>query len=419
MPTGDPELTIRLDDAATVPAGASTPAEAPAVGRVLPFEIDGLRLIAQLGAGGMGVVYEAEQLSPRRRVAVKMMKGGFIVDDHHLRLFRREIDTLGRLVHPNIAAIHGAGRMADGTHYFTMELVPGLNLQEYAVRELGGDAPRREHVRERLRLFGLVCDAVQYAHQRGVIHRDLKPQNVLVTLPMDGSASSPSGLGAGGQVKVLDFGLARIVDDAACRTATGEGLVQGTLAYMSPEQVEGLDLDVRSDVYSLGVMLYQLIAGRLPYAADTAGLVGKALEKSPDQRYASAAALVEDLRRYLVGQPILAHPPSWRYQAGTRGSAGRAASAWSKRWSWRARGSATPSAVSQRSRPTCSRRWPRPTLAWASTSAPRRWRARPWRCGRRIRRRWWSPGRGAWSAPSIPAAASSRKGRRPCARRWR
>ena len=303
----------------------------PDVPRTIPAEIGGFPILRKLGEGGMGIVYEAEQRSPRRRVALKVVRGGQFVDETYLRMFRREAETLARLVHPNIAAIYEAGRTEDGQHFFTMELVTGETLSAYARRRLGGEKPGPGEIRERVRLFETVCRAVSHAHQRGVIHRDLKPSNIVVS--------------ESGEVKVLDFGLARITDaDVAVGTVMTElGKIWGTLPYMSPEQTRGdsRGIDFRSDVYSLGVVLYELVSGRLPYDTNTGSLVsavkticeepprslkesaadadlrtivGKALEKDPEGRYPTAAALAEDVARWLAGQPVLAHPPSTMYQ---------------------------------------------------------------------------------------------------------
>ena len=318
--------------AATMDADGVPPPAAP---EKLPAQIGGFPILRKLGEGGMGIVYEAEQQSPRRRVALKVVRGGQFVDETYLRMFRREAETLARLVHPNIAAIYEAGRTEDGQHFFTMELVAGETLGAHARSRLGGESPGPDALRERMRLFGTICRAVNHAHQRGVIHRDLKPSNIVVT--------------ESGEVKILDFGLARITDaDVAVGTVMTElGKIWGTLPYMSPEQTRGdsRDIDFRSDVYSLGVVLYELLTGSKPYDTQTGSLVqaiqticeapprplketaggtaidadlqtivAKALEKEPDQRYQTAMALAEDVERWLARRPILAHPPSTFYQ---------------------------------------------------------------------------------------------------------
>ena len=317
-----------------------------------PSQIGEFQIVSVLGKGGMGVVYEAQQRDPERRVALKVMRGGRLADEMQLRLFRREAQTLARLIHPNIAAIYEAGRTDDGLSFFTMELVRGEPLDKYVLEKMGGERPSPAQLRDRLRLFATICRAVAYAHQRGVIHRDIKPSNILVVGDETPSGSSPS-LSISGPpvptVKILDFGLARIADtDVEGTQLSRIGDIRGTLAYMSPEQARGdsREVDLRSDVYSLGVTLYETITGRFPYEIRTSSLMGvlkiiidepprplqqafrggyrldpdlwtiteKALEKDPDRRYPSADALAEDIERYLANRPILAHPPSTAYQ---------------------------------------------------------------------------------------------------------
>src|SRR5262245_29634776 len=217
--------------------------------RQLPATIGQYKIIRLIAEGGMGAVYEAEQERPHRKVALKVIKAAWAEPDL-LRRFTQESTALGRLQHPGIAQIYesGVAETSFGAQpYFAMELIHGLPLTVYA------DAKRLD-LRKRLGLLEQVCAAVEHAHQRGIIHRDLKPANVLVD--------------EHGQPKVLDFGLARVTDsDAQATRQTDMGQVLGTLAYMSPEQVQGdvLDIDTRTDVYSLGVILYELLAGKRPY----------------------------------------------------------------------------------------------------------------------------------------------------------
>lgn len=325
-------MTRSFDNDETVAGGGG--ASAP---RRIPATVGPYTIIGKLGEGGMGTVFEAEQQNPRRRVALKVMRGGPFVNDDHVRMFAREIESLARLKHPNIGAIYDAGRTETGEHFFTMELVQGATLDEF-LRARGTGLERNE-LRFRLRLFQSICDAVHYAHQRGVIHRDLKPSNIVVA-PGEGDAMPV--------VKVLDFGLARITEsDVAATQVTEMGVLKGTLAYMSPEQTRGdpAEIDLRTDVYSLGLILYEMLTGAAPYDtrggslvdivrvicesspvplrnrwpaggkpdADLATIVGKALEKEAVRRYNSAAALAEDIGRYLDSRPIAARPASSMY----------------------------------------------------------------------------------------------------------
>jgi tetratricopeptide (TPR) repeat protein len=292
----------------------------------LPSTIGRYRILGILGEGGMGVVYEAEQDYPRRNVALKVIKSG-LSDLKLVRRFEMELLALGRLHHPGIAQIYEAGTAEYGfgpQPYFAMEFICGRPLLEYA-------ESHQLTTRERLDLTARICDAVHHAHQRGIIHRDLKPGNILV----DDT----------GQPKILDFGVARATDSDIRMTAqTDLGQIVGTLAYMSPEQVlaDPLELDTRSDVYALGVLLYEILALRLPYKispklhealraiqedeptplrsvssayrGDIETIASKALEKDKVRRYSSAAELAADIRRYLRDEPIMARPASTMYQ---------------------------------------------------------------------------------------------------------
>ncbi len=293
-----------------------------------PERIGAYRIIRAIGEGGMGVVYEAEQEAPRRIVALKVIRAG-VASPNLLRRFEHEAQILGKLDHPGIAQIYEAGTADTGAGpqpFFAMELVRGQPLTDYA-------DDKKLATRQRLELFARVAEAVQHAHQKGVIHRDLKPGNILVT--------------DDGQVKILDFGVARATD-ADIQTSTMQtdiGQLIGTVPYMSPEQAAGDpdELDTRSDVYALGVIAYQLIAGRLPYdleekmiheavrvireddptplsainrvfRGDIEIIIGKALQKDKDRRYQSASDFASDIHRYLTDEPIVARPPSTWYQ---------------------------------------------------------------------------------------------------------
>jgi len=318
-----------------IPGTAATPE------RIGPYLV-----VREVGRGGMGIVYEAQQENPKRRVAVKIVRSGFL-NAALVSRFRREAHVLAQLQHRGIAHIYESGSAAIGTDevpYFAMEFIDGLPLDKHADRN-------KLSVRQRLELIARVCDAVQHAHQKGIIHRDLKPNNVLVVEEQTGTSrldDSGTIIDAIGQPKILDFGIARFTDanmQATVQTSTGQ--IIGTLAYMSPEQVEGRpdELDTRCDVYALGVMLYTLMAGHPPHElaglpvaeaariikedepqslgaidaslrGDIATIARKAMDKDRERRYASAGMLADDIRRHLRDEPISARPASTLYQLG-------------------------------------------------------------------------------------------------------
>jgi serine/threonine-protein kinase len=306
-------------------------------------EVGPYRLERQLGRGGMADVWLAERIDGTiaRKVALKLPRQG--LGRHHLAArFARERDILARLEHPNIARLYDAGVSSDGVPYLAMEYVDGKPITEHC------DALRLE-IPARLRLFAQVLEAVQYAHANLVIHRDLKPSNILVT--------------ADGQARLLDFGIAKLLtdEDAASETLltqlSGRALTPG---YASPEQVLGRPLTTATDVYSLGVVLYEIVAGHRPYkvkgtsaaqleeaivkvdptrpstgidpaaaeargtnarrlgrvlAGDLDTIVLKALAKAPKDRYTTIAEFADDLQRYSTGQPVRARPESFAYRA--------------------------------------------------------------------------------------------------------
>ena len=327
------EALLAADRAAPRAFLAGDPARS--LGPGIGSEIGGYRLLGNpLGEGGMGTVFAALQSSPRREVALKLVRPGRVSPDA-LRRFQLEVEALGQLHHPGIAQIHEAGSFeVDGESlpYLAMERVHGLSLFEHARRRgLSRSA--------RLELLARVADAVHHAHLRGVIHRDLKADNVLVV--DGGTAGSDERRTEPGQPKILDFGIARVIGSEHGSLHTRTGQVMGTLATMSPEQVAGdpRQVDLRTDVWALGVLLYELLAERppldlagltLPAAArciqedepeplgrveraldgDVARIAARALEKDKERRYPSAQALADDLRRHLAGEPILAGPTS-------------------------------------------------------------------------------------------------------------
>jgi eukaryotic-like serine/threonine-protein kinase len=317
-------LNSSSSDGATLTQGPSTAAMRASS---LPKEIGHYKIVRRIGEGGMGTVYEAEQERPRRTVALKVIRPGFATPNL-LRRFEQESQALGRLQHPGIAQIYEAGTAETSfgpQPFFAMEYIRGSRLLDYSTAA-------KLSVKQRLELAAKIADAVQHAHERGIIHRDLKPGNILVT--------------ENGQPKILDFGVARMTDsDIQATQQTDVGQLVGTIPYMSPEQVaaDPSALDTRSDVYALGVILYELLAGKLPYdlrqkslpeavraireedptplssisrvyRGDIETIIGKALEKDKARRYASASELAADIRRHLANEPIVARAPSATYQ---------------------------------------------------------------------------------------------------------
>jgi non-specific serine/threonine protein kinase/serine/threonine-protein kinase len=319
--------------------------------RQTPEWIGPFRVQRILGEGGMGAVYLGEQLQPvRREVALKVIHAS-LRSPVALARFDAERQAMARLSHPNVAALYEAGTTSDGFPYFAMEYLPGATLVQYCDRN-------RLDLRQRVALFAQVCDGVQHAHQKGLIHRDLKPSNLLVA-EVDGQPVP----------KVIDFGIAKAVDQPLADRAelTGLGAI-GTPAYMSPEAfTANQDLDTRTDVYSLGIVLYELLAGVRPHEvsgaalaqlaasgrrppsqrltarvsaldstrlaeiarerrltgsqlaeqlrADLDWIVSKAIDDERDRRYATVADLAADLRRFLANEAVQARPPSVRYRA--------------------------------------------------------------------------------------------------------
>lgn len=302
---------------------------------MMPVQIAGYRIVRLIGAGGMGLVYEAEQEALQRRVALKLMQPG-AVSNEALARFEAEARALARLRHPGIAQVFDTGVYRPGGEdasivpFLSMELVVGsVTLQEYAERS-------DVDLESKLRVMIEVCGALEHAHDAGVVHRDLKPSNILV-IPSERAESTPP-------IKIIDFGIAKLLGDGS-RTITSRGQIVGTPSYMAPEQLGHGSVDNRSDIYSIGVILYQLCTGRLPLAVprgldrqhleralfdttpapprtldrrlagDLETIILKCLQKSPGDRYQSVRQLREDLAAYLSGERIQA----------TRDSAAKAA----------------------------------------------------------------------------------------------
>jgi tRNA A-37 threonylcarbamoyl transferase component Bud32 len=308
-------LTGALDD-------ASANTVLPPVATRLPARFGEYELLERIARGGMGVVFKARHLRLQRVVALKMIADGELASELDVHRFHAEAEAAARLEHPNIVPIHEVGEH-EGHHFFTMRLMEGGSLAGHMARLRG--EPRRA-----AELMAAVARAVHHGHQRGILHRDLKPPNIL--------------LDAEGRPHVGDFGVARHLEKASL---TQTGAVVGTPAYMAPEQAAGHvhGLTLAADVYSLGAILYELLSGRPPFVGDTAAhvlqqvreaeapplrtlapgvdrdletLCHKCLEKQPERRYGSAEALAEDLERYARGEPIHARPlgrgqRTWRW----------------------------------------------------------------------------------------------------------
>ena len=290
--------------------------------------VEGYEVLSEIHRGGQGVVYKARQVATNRTVAIKMMLQGRLATSRQRHRFTREVELVAGLRHPGIVTLYESGSTSDGNDYFAMEYVDGSTLDQWA--ELSTPS-----IENRVTFFAEVCSAIRYAHGRGVIHRDLKPGNILVDEQ--------------GLPHVLDFGIARMTPDRTSpdeTMATLAGEFLGTFAYASPEQLEGDSdrIDIRTDVFALGVLLYELLTGCRPFETgnslaelitnrldripeppsslnaqldrDLDVICLKALAPDPDRRYASAVELEEDLRRYLCGQPIIARADSTSYVLG-------------------------------------------------------------------------------------------------------
>ena len=305
-----------------------------------PLVIKRYRILRQLGIGGQSVIYLAIQEATGQKVAIKVPREGRYITKLERRRFEREIELVAQLKHPNIISIFDSGLTEDGRKYYVMDYVRGQHLHEYRRN-------KKLTLDETLKLFATVCYAVQFAHQRGVIHRDLKPSNILVD--------------ADGNPKILDFGLARSMSASAQTVVSMTQELLGTLPYMSPEQTRGDpdEIDTRTDVYALGVILYELLTGKYPYPVtgnvvdvlrtitevepsppsrqwtpdegihgrshrrlrrgecpidnEVHTIVLKALSKDRDRRYQSARELADDIGRYLANEPIEAKRDSGWY----------------------------------------------------------------------------------------------------------
>ena len=264
--------------------------------------------VKELGRGGMGTVYLADDTELDRQVAIKVLNTPAITDDLRERMIR-EAQIMARLEHPGIVPVHDVGTLPDGRIYYAMKFVRGSRLDEYAAQGAS--------LNDRLRKFQAVCDAIAFAHAHGVIHRDLKPQNIMI--------------GSFGEVLVLDWGVAKIGPrmnanehrsdsdlrpSALIRGETLDGTVIGTRNYMSPEQARGeVEIDERADIYSLGVLLEFLLTDQ-KVSKPAAAICSKAMSQNPSDRYASASELSADIGRLLDAEPVSAYRESAFEKAG-------------------------------------------------------------------------------------------------------
>ncbi|MEZ4774938.1 MAG: serine/threonine-protein kinase [Bacteroidia bacterium] len=281
-------------------------------------QLDNYHVQEEIGRGGMAIVYLAERIGDgfSQKVAIKVMKRG-VDTDHVVSRFHQERKLLASIQHPHIARMIDGGSTPMGLPYFVMEYIGGEPLIDYINRV-------NPSIQDRIRLFMSILDAVAYAHGRLILHRDLKPANILVD--------------DRGEIKLLDFGIARLLDEDA-QHLTQDGQQWLTPAYASPEQMEGLPLGTASDLYQLGLVLYEMITSRRPYhlegkdrhqqqeiiqttapasheqlQGDLAAIVFMALRKEPERRYASVSAMADDLNRWMENRPVLAQPDSWSYR---------------------------------------------------------------------------------------------------------
>src|SRR6476661_2223207 len=251
------------------------------------------QLLRRLGRGGMAEVYLAEQLSLRRQVALKVLKKNLAGDDAYIRRFQHEAQAAAKLVHANIVQIYEVG-CSDGTYYISQEYVPGQNLKQLLAR-LGHGVDAVQAVN----IIRQVAAGLHKAAEQKIIHRDIKPENIMIT--------------PGGEVKVADFGLARVVRDGEALNLTQVGITMGTPLYMSPEQVEGRTVDPRSDLYSFGVTCYHMLAGHPPFDGPTAlNVAVQHLKNEPKRLEAACPNLPDGLCR--VVHKMLAKKPDERYQ---------------------------------------------------------------------------------------------------------